>query len=278
MKQIFITSNGEADGISYFEYEPAILVSMRREDLQYLRNEEFSNFCAIYVLIGGNKRYVGQAAGQTIYQRLSQHFLNHDKDWAKSVIFFSRYDGKMTKAETDYLEKKLIEDYKEKSEFDLTNSTAGNTSFIDRLQSAKSKQLYETVFKIIDEIADIDLFGVNDAIDNEIGKDNDDNLTIEFDNKKIESSSARGILIKFVQEVLNEPKYKNKLEEVIVDEAPSSKTMIGKKEYTTPSRKTLSVEVQKGIWLYCNYSKKMIKDKLLSLSNALGIKAYLNWK
>ena len=85
MKQIFIFSDTQKDNISYFEREPAILVSMSRSDLPYLKKQDFANYPAVYVLIGGNKRYVGQAAGQSISLRLSQHFLKEDK--AKVTIF-----------------------------------------------------------------------------------------------------------------------------------------------------------------------------------------------
>lgn len=85
MKQIFIFSDTQKDNISYFEREPAILVSMSRSDLPYLKEQDFANYPAVYVLIGGNKRYVGQAAGQSISLRLSQHFLKEDK--AKVTIF-----------------------------------------------------------------------------------------------------------------------------------------------------------------------------------------------
>ena len=85
MKQIFIFSDTQKDNISYFEREPAILVSMSRSDLPYLKEQDFANYPAVYVLIGGNKRYVGQAAGQSISLRLSQHFLKKDK--AKVTIF-----------------------------------------------------------------------------------------------------------------------------------------------------------------------------------------------
>lgn len=107
MKQIFIFSDTQKDNISYFEREPAILVSMSRSDLPYLKKQDFANYPAVYVLIGGNKRYVGQAAGQSISLRLSQHFLKEDKAWVKSVLFFVRADGKMSKADTDYLERRL---------------------------------------------------------------------------------------------------------------------------------------------------------------------------
>lgn len=88
--------------------------------------------------IGGNKPYVGQAAGQSISTRLSQHFTNDKKDWVDSVLFFSRTDGKRSKADTDYLEKRLIQDFIEKSEYEMMKHTSGNDSFIGKLQKAKS--------------------------------------------------------------------------------------------------------------------------------------------
>ncbi|MDA5509443.1 GIY-YIG nuclease family protein [Streptococcus thermophilus] len=110
-----------------------MLVSMNRSDLPYLKEQDFASHTAIYVLIGGNKRYVGQAAGQTIYQRLYQHFSKEDKKWVESVLFFSRTDGKLSKADTDYLEKRLIQDFTEKSDYQMMNSTIGNKSYIGKL-------------------------------------------------------------------------------------------------------------------------------------------------
>ena len=64
MKQIFITTNRQKDNISFYENEPAILVTLDKADLPYLKEQEFSAFPAIYVLIGNNKRYIGQTADQ----------------------------------------------------------------------------------------------------------------------------------------------------------------------------------------------------------------------
>lgn len=100
------------------------MVSMIRSDLPYLKEQEFVNYPAVYVLIGGNKRYVGQAAGQSISLRLSQHFLKEDKAWVESVLFFARVDGKMSKADTDYLERRLIQDFQEKSDYEMMNLQA----------------------------------------------------------------------------------------------------------------------------------------------------------
>lgn len=199
MKQIYIFSDKQKDSISYFESEPAILVSMKRSELPYLKTYDFSEFPAVYVLIGGNKRYVGQVAGQTIAQRLAQHFLKEDKAWVDAVLFFSRSDGKMSKSDTEYLERKLIHDFKTKSEYDLTNSTVGNSSYIDKLQKAKSNQLYDTVFEIIDEIANIDLFGSSEDVSAPSPTDSNTGMfEINYDGLKVKNNSARGLLVDFV--------------------------------------------------------------------------------
>ena len=95
---------------------------MSRNDLLFLKEQDFASFPAIYILIGGDRRYVGQVAGQGIAQRLNQHFQKKSNDWVESVLFFARADGKMSKADTDYLERRLIRDFKEKSEYRLMNS------------------------------------------------------------------------------------------------------------------------------------------------------------
>lgn len=278
MKQIFIFSDTQKDTISYFEREPAILVSMNRSDLPYLKEQDFADFSAVYVLIGGDKRYVGQAAGQTITQRLSQHFLKDDKAWVESVIFFSRTDGKMSKADTDYLERKLIQDFKEKSDFDLTNSTAGNTSYIDKLQKAKSDQLYDTVFEIIDEIANIDLFGATEEVeDDTVPTITGDAFEVEYNGKKIASSSARGLFIDFVKDVVNDSEYENQIKEIIIDNAPTFGMILGRKVSTYNGRPN-SAEVANGIWLYTNFSRKNMKKKIEKFAGQMGLKIKLKWR
>ena len=81
----------------------------------------------------------------------------------------------------------------------MMNSTAGNSSYIDKLQKAKSDQLYDTVFEIIDEIANIDLFGTNE--DNETPTyeySSSGQYKIKYDGKQLSSKSARGLLVDFV--------------------------------------------------------------------------------
>ena len=277
MKQIFIFSDTQKDNISYFEREPAILVSMSRSDLPYLKEHDFSNYPAVYVLIGGNKRYVGQAAGQSISLRLSQHFLKEDKAWVESVLFFTRVDGKMSKADTDYLEKRLIQDFQEKSDYEMMNSTAGNTSYIDKLQKAKSDQLYDTVFEIIDEIANIDLFGTSEDSETQIYEfSSSGQYEIEYDGKKISSKSARGLLVDFVSQLFADGNYNNQLQELIVDETPSFAMILGRKPSMYNGRPN-SARVADGVWVYANFNKKNVRIKIDKLARQLGIPVKIKW-
>lgn len=277
MKQIFIFSDTQKDNISYFEREPAILVSMSRSDLPYLKEQDFSNYPAVYVLIGGNKRYVGQAVGQSISLRLSQHFLKEYKAWVESVLFFTRADGKMSKADTDYLEKRLIQDFQEKSDYEMMNSTAGNTSYIDKLQKAKSDQLYDTVFEIIDEIANIDLFGTSEDSETQIYEfSSSGQYEIEYDGKKISSKSARGLLVDFVSQLFADGNYNNQLQELIVDETPSFAMILGRKPSMYNGRPN-SARVADGVWVYANFNKKNVRIKIDKLARQLGIPVKIKW-
>ncbi|MDP0229195.1 GIY-YIG nuclease family protein, partial [Glaesserella parasuis] len=76
--------------------------------LKYL---EEANKAGIYILLGENQRYVGQASNK-IYERLAAHHLDENKSWWNQIIFFGREDGHLDKSQTDYLEKRLIEAFK----------------------------------------------------------------------------------------------------------------------------------------------------------------------
>ena len=277
MKQIFIFSDTHKDNISYFEREPAFLVSMTKGDFPYLKEQEFSNYPAVYVLIGGNKRYVGQAAGQSISTRLSQHFTNEKKYRVDSVLFFSRTDGKLSKADTDYLEKRVIQDFIEKSDYEMMNHTSGNDSFIDKLQKAKSDQLYDTAFEIIDEIVNIDLFGSSE--DNKVSTvdvSTDVQYQIEYDGKRLASKSARGLLVDFVSQLFTDEKYTDQLHELIVDETPSFAMILGRKPSMYNGRPN-SAKVADGVWVYANFNKKNVRIKIEKLARQLGIPVIIKW-
>lgn len=271
MKQLFIVSDNQEDTISYVEREPAILVSMSRSDLPSLKEKDFASFPAVYVLMGGNKRYIGQAAGQSIALRLSQHFLKSEMDWVESVLFFTRVDGKMSKADTDYLEKRLIQEFHEKTDYEITNATAGNRSYIDKLQKAKSDHLFDAVLEILNEIATIDLFAVVENEEVVMAEQ----YGLEYDGKKLASKTARGLLIAFVKELLADEYYKDQLRLSIVDKFPTFAHILGRKP--TPKGGPQSTSVAEGVWLYTNFSKKAVRTKINKLARDLNIAIKIKW-
>ncbi len=106
-----IVSDRSKDNITVYTKEPVFLAIADREDLKVLKDLEEANKAGIYILLGENQRYVGQASGK-IYDRLKQH--NEQKDWWNKIIFFGREDGRLDKSQTDYLEKKLIDEFKKR--------------------------------------------------------------------------------------------------------------------------------------------------------------------
>lgn len=277
MRQIFIFSDSKKDTISYFEREPAILVLMSRSDLLYLKEQDFAKFPAIYVLIGENKRYVGQVAGQGITQRLTQHFQNKANDWVESVLFFARADGKMSKADTDYLERRLIKDFKEKSDYELVNSTKGNNSYIDKLQKAKSDQLYNITFEIIDEIANIDLFGVIDDEKKANSYNENHPFKLLFDDIVLTAPSARRLFIDFVEAILENERYEQIVKGMVIEGCPTSSLLFGN-ELGSYNGQPNSVQLKNGICLFTNFSRKAVRKKIDTLAQQLGIEyKILKW-
>ncbi len=275
MKQIFIFSDNRKDSIVYFEREPAILVSMNRNDLLYLKEQDFATYPAIYVLIGGNKRYVGQVAGQKIAQRLTQHFQNKANDWVESVLFFGRADGKMSKADTDYLERRLIKDFSEKSSYELTNSTKGNKSYIDKLQKAKSDQLYNIAFEILNDIANIDLFGTEKEESNTYNEDHPFKLT--FENKVITAKSARKLYTKFAEAVIENPSYEAIIKKIVVEGCPTYSLIFGS-EIGNYNGYSNAVRLSNGICLYNNLSRKGLREKINTIAQQVGVEyKILKW-
>ena len=103
---IFINRESGNDNISVFYDEPTFVVIANKDDLPAIQLIEESQKPGIYILLGDNKRYVGQASN-SIFSRLQQH--NTNKPWWNKLIFFGREDGHLSKAQLDLLERLIIE-------------------------------------------------------------------------------------------------------------------------------------------------------------------------
>lgn len=131
--RIVITNDTKKDDISIFYLEPIFLLICDRTEFNDLKSIEESQKTGIYILLSSNKRYVGQASG-SVLSRLEQHNIN--KDWWNKVIFFGRDDSHLSKSQLDYMEKSLIEKFTSLN-IDLDNSTAGNNSYINRIDKGR---------------------------------------------------------------------------------------------------------------------------------------------
>lgn len=104
-----------------------------------------------------------------------------------------------------------------------------------------------------------------------------DMFEIQYDGHTLQSKSARGLFVDFVKSMLDDKKYKQQIEELIVADAPTAGVILGRK-VSTYNGCPNSAEVAPGIWLYTNYSRKDTKNKLEKLVKQLGISARIKWK
>ncbi len=156
---IFINRESGNDNISIFYDEPSFVVIANKDDLASIQLIDESKKPGIYILLGDDKRYIGQASN-TIFNILQQHYIN--KPWWNKLIFFGREDGHLSKAQLDLLERKIIEKMK-RAEIELDNNTQGNQSYIDKLSQFSALSLLSKVERVLIDIANIGatIFGVD---------------------------------------------------------------------------------------------------------------------
>jgi cyanophycinase-like exopeptidase len=75
---IFINRESGNDNISIFYDEPSFVVIANKDDLSSIQLIDESKKTGIYLLLGDDKRYIGQASN-AIFNRLQQHYIN--KPW-----------------------------------------------------------------------------------------------------------------------------------------------------------------------------------------------------
>ena len=72
---IFINRESGNDNISIFYDEPSFVVIANKDDLTSIQLIDESKKPGIYILLGADKRYIGQASN-AIFNRLQQHYIN----------------------------------------------------------------------------------------------------------------------------------------------------------------------------------------------------------
>lgn len=143
-----------ADSVRVYTEDPSVLVISDREDLQILKEIPEASRAGIYILMGEDNRYVGQASS-SVWARINSH--NKNKGWWTRVLFFSRVDGHLDKSQLDYLESKLIRQFAAVG-FNMDNKDSGNSSYIGPYQRGQAENLLSTVEAILAKDIGLDIF------------------------------------------------------------------------------------------------------------------------
>jgi hypothetical protein len=251
---IFINRESSNDNISIFYDEPTFVVIANKDDLATIQLIDESKKPGIYILLGDNKRYIGQASN-SIFTRLQQHNIN--KSWWNKLIFFGREDGHLSKAQLDLLERKIIKKMR-KSTVDLDNSTQGNQSYIDKLSLFSAISLLNKVERILVDIANIDLFEVEElesGIDSQNSNLND-SVSIKFGEATYTGKSCRGVFIQLVSKLLLSAEIE-KLTDLITLDEPNTLQIIGTMKRISGKGTVLTKQIESSKYhVYVSFSKQ----------------------
>ena len=223
MRSISISELG-TDSITIYENAAVFVGILDYRDFNALNKWDLSNKAGIYILITNNGAgYIGQAVGQSLKTRIPQH----REDWMKSVtkvLFFGRKNDEFSKDQSDFLEAKLMKDYKENSNFEILNKTNGNTSPIGFNAQLAAEELYKTFFDILENVANLNLF----AEEKEIAEENSADCYVKFNGKILTDKSPKRLYVKFVKDLFADGKYNERLQDFIVDDKATSKNNLGR--------------------------------------------------
>lgn len=266
-----IVSDRSKDNITVYTKEPIFLAMADRNDLNVLRHLDEANKAGIYILLGENQRYVGQAS-DSVYARLNAH--NKEKDWWNRVIFFGREDGRLDKSQTDYLEKKLIELF-QKTDLTLENGTSGNTSFINKTNKIQADNVWNIAQEILNEIAHIEIFERYIELEEE---NQNGQIYIELDGKKIPGKNYQDNQKRFFLFLLKQPKYRALVEEFCANGKPTVSYCIGNEPAIRPNGMKYTFELEKGLHLYTHASTDARRKAIQHFADSVGLNIVFHWE
>jgi len=272
-RHILVTTDRQSNNISIFQEEPIILVLADRADMLALKKIEQCEQSGIYILLGDNQAYVGQASG-SIYNRLTMH--DKDKLWWNRLIFFTRTANDFGKHQTDYLEKKLIDLYRTDSNYHLENKNHGNTSYIDIASKMIANNSLDVFFSVLENIANINIFEAPEQEDGEVTDIQETSIyQIRIANgEAITGKSARATYINFVKHLLKNPNFR---EILIADGEPRSKAegnrgkYIGTKQKISPKGQKMTREIEPEVHLYVNLSINTTKVAIKKIADTINV-------
>lgn len=139
------------DQIIKAEIDGIFLLMADRSDIDaILQNEKVVKGSGIYIL-SGEKTYIGQSASD-ISARLYSH--KHKKLWWKqgSLVVFGKSEGSLSRAQTDYIERTLIEYFDTYNSEKGDNETPGNFTYISEVDAINADNIIEKVLRYLKDV------------------------------------------------------------------------------------------------------------------------------
>lgn len=273
---IIVADNGR-DDITVYTKEPAVMTIAMRSDLNALKQLPEAQRAGIYILLGENRRYIGQAA-TSVYSRLYLH--DKEKTWWNQVIFFGREDGHLDKSQLDYLEALLIKEFHETG-FQLDNATQGNSSWIDKISKIHADNIWNITQNILEDIANIQLFELSDFPAEDASNPQQSNAkyqAILTDGHRIEGKNPTNCYVNVFRYLLQSPKTKDKVAELIQNGEPNSRFLLGNTERFDKSGMKLTSQIAPHVFLFNNLSTADKKRALTRFVESIGETIQLQWE
>lgn len=271
---IIVADNGQ-DNITVYTKEPAVVTVAQRSDLNALKQLSEAQKAGLYILIGEQKRYIGQAA-TSVYTRLYQH--HKEKDWWNQVIFFGREDGHLDKSQLDYLEALLIKEFRDAG-FELENATQGNSSWIDKISKIHADNIWNITQNVLEDVANIPLFDFSsNQQETESSPNASKSYTVKLANGQlISGKNPTACYVNVFKHLLVNPQTTEQVLALVTTGEPTSRLLLGTVERFDKSGMRLTSPVTQNIHVYNNLSTADKKRVLLRFADQIGLSITINW-
>lgn len=271
---IIVADNGQ-DNITVYTKEPAVVTVAQRSDLNALKQLSEAQKAGLYILIGEQKRYIGQAA-TSVYTRLYQH--HKEKNWWNQVIFFGREDGHLDKSQLDYLETLLIKEFREAG-FELENATQGNSSWIDKISKIHADNIWNITQNVLEDVANIPLFDPSTTKQEaeSMTSHPQDYTVVLADGQLISGKNPTACYVNLFKHLLVDPQTTEQVLALVTTGEPTSRLLLGTVERFDKSGMRLTSPVAQNVHVYNNLSTADKKRVLLRFADQIGLDITINW-
>ena len=275
MRIIEITKDkASKEEIDIIQTNDIIVAYLNYSVLDSLKDLGFGSSNVIYLALGEKEIYVGQT--DNIMKRFESHG-NVSSDWCNKLIFFTNREKSIGKDMQDYMERYLIEQFKNNSDRTVKNANLGNNSTIDIDRKVKANNLL-LEFDYVLQTLNINLYQLEMKTDEAVCAtvSNGGRYEITLGDKKFDLSSGKQIdvFMSFINEIAE--KHPSVIMNQIVTGKATYSQIFGTEETISPtgSKQSKPFNINKTeYWVFTNLSQDSKYVKMSELRNSV-----LNYK